>query len=232
MLEILYQDEHYVAVDKPAGLLVHRSSLAPTGDAALQVLRDQLGQRVFPVHRLDRATSGVLVFARSAAAAARLAKQFMAQDTEKTYLAVTRGWLAEAGKIDHPVADRDGDGQRRDAQTDYRCLAHCELPFAVDRYPSTRYSLASIWPRTGRRQQIRKHFKHIHHPLIGDTTHGNGRHNRFFREHFDVHRLLLMALSLRFRHPFDDQVVEIHVRPGGDWDKVGALFDVDLGRLP
>lgn len=227
-LQILYQDRHYVAIDKPPGLLVHRSPIARDRVFALQTLRDQLGQRVYPVHRLDRATSGVLVFGLSAEAAGRLAALFESQAVDKEYLAVARGWTDGEGLIDHPVADEDGSGAAQPARTRYRRLGAVELPFAVDRYPSARYSLLCVRPETGRRQQIRKHFKHISHHLIGDTTHGNSRHNRFFRERLGLGRLLLMARRLRFDHPYGGAAVCIEAPTDGDWSSVAALFGVAL----
>ena len=223
-LKILYQDAHYVAIDKPAGLLVHRSPISRDQVFALQTLRDQLGRRVYPVHRLDRATSGVLIFGLSADAARRLVVQFELREVDKEYLAVARGWVDTNGIIDHPVADEEGNGIAQTARTRYRRLATIELPFAVDRYPSSRYSLVSIVPETGRRQQIRKHFKHISHHLIGDTTHGNGRHNRFFRVHYGIHRLLLMSRQLGFMHPYADSRIQITAGSDTDWQRIETLF--------
>jgi tRNA pseudouridine65 synthase len=195
-------------------------------------LRDQLGRRVYPVHRLDRATSGVLIFGLSAEAARALADQFEARLVDKEYLAVARGWVEEAGVIDHPVADEEGNGIAQAACTRYRRLARAELPYAVDRYPSSRYSLLSVVPETGRRQQIRKHFKHISHHLIGDTTHGNGRHNRFFRDRFDIHRLLLMSLRLGFVHPYEEVRIDVLAGPDEVWHKMATLFDTRLPGNP
>lgn len=224
-LTILYQDEHYVAIDKPAGLLVHRSPISRDRVFALQTLRDQLGRHVYPVHRLDRATSGALLFGLSAEAARRLTAEFERQAVTKEYLAVARGWVDAHGLIDHPVADDDGNGIAQPARTRFRCLARVELPFAVDRYPTSRYSLVAVQPETGRRQQIRKHFKHISHHLVGDTTHGNGRHNRFFREQIGIRRLLLMSHRLSFLHPFSGQPVTVVAVADPDWIKAGRLFD-------
>ena len=230
-LRILYQDPHYVAIDKPPGLLVHRSPISSDRVFAVQTLRDQIGQRVYPVHRLDRATSGVLIFGLSAQAAGRLAAQFQSHQVDKAYLAVARGWVDETGLIDHPVADEEGRDLTQAATTRYRRLATVELPHPVDRYPSARYSLVRIVPETGRRQQIRKHFKHISHHLIGDTTHGNGRHNRFFRERYDIHRLLLMSWQLGFRHPYSKQRVLVAAEPDADWRKIGELFNTVISSL-
>lgn len=223
-LKILYRDRYFVAVDKPPGLLVHRTPISRDRVFLLQTLRDQLGRRVFPVHRLDRATSGVLVLAFDAASATALAARFEARDIDKEYLAVARGWTATSGRIDHPITDDDGNGIARAATTDFERLADIELPYAVDRYPSARYSLVRVVPETGRRHQIRKHFKHISHHLIGDTTHGNGRHNRFFRQQLGISRLLLMARTLRFDHPFDDRSITIHAPADADWRKIEGLF--------
>ena len=228
-LRILYQDAHYVAVDKPPGLLVHRSPISGDRIFALQTLRDQLGRRVYPVHRLDRATSGVLVFGLSADAARRLVALFESRQVVKTYIAVARGWVRDSGTIDHPVADEEGNGVAQSALTHYRRLSKVELPYAVDRYPSSRYSLVEIVPETGRRQQIRKHFKHISHHLIGDTTHGNGRHNRFFRNRYGIHRLLLMSWRLGFRHPYGREQIDIVATADNDWRAIEALFGC---RLP
>lgn len=229
-LTILFQDAHYVAIDKPAGLLVHRSPISRDRVFALQTLRDQIGRRVYPVHRLDRATSGVLVFGLTAEAARRLVAQFERHEVGKRYLAVARGWVDEAGLIDHPVADDEGNAVAQPARTHYRRLAGVELPFAVDRYPTSRYSLVDVTPETGRRQQIRKHFKHISHHLIGDTTHGNGRHNRFFREQFGIQRLLLMAQRLSFTHPFHDRPVDIHAPPDDAWLRIAEIFAHPLSQ--
>jgi tRNA pseudouridine65 synthase len=231
-LKILYRDPHYVAVDKPAGLLVHRSPISRDRVFALQTLRDQLARRVYPVHRLDRATSGVLLFGLSAEAARRMAALFEARQVDKEYLAVARGWIDAHGLIDHPVADAEGSGQTQPARTQFRRLAKVELPFMVDRYPSARYSLVSVTPETGRRQQIRKHFKHISHHLIGDTTHGNGRHNRFFRNRFGIRRLLLMSRRLTFLHPYYQTHVDIVADKDADWRLISAIFAQPLSHPP
>ena len=230
-LRILFQDTDYVAIDKPAGLLVHRSPISRDERFALQTLRDQLGRRVYPVHRLDRATSGVLLFGLSPDAARRLVQQFEQRTIVKRYLAIARGWTDTDGVIDHPVADPEGNGIAKDARTRYRRLATVELPDAVDRYPTSRYSLVEVEPLTGRRQQIRKHFKHISHHLIGDTTHGNGRHNRYFRETFDIHGLLLMSHRLCFTHPLDARSVDIRAPYNADWQKVLNTFGLSASTV-
>ncbi len=222
-LEIIWQDESFVAVNKPAGLLVHRTPLDPREERfALQLVRDILGQRVYPVHRLDRPTSGVLLFALSPAMAQLVAAAFAERRVEKHYLAVVRGVVADEGVIDHPLADLPDrylssrqDGEEREAVTAYRRLAAAELPVAVGRYPASRYSLVAAVPRTGRRHQLRRHFKHLFHPIIGDTNYGEGRHNRFFREELGCHRLLLHAVELTFPHPSTGGEVTVTAPPSG-----------------
>ncbi|WP_456426780.1 tRNA pseudouridine(65) synthase TruC [Rhodocaloribacter sp.] len=211
-LDVLFRDERFVAVNKPPGLLVHRSRIDRGADRfALQTVRDQIGQRVFPVHRLDKPTSGVLLFALDPEAARRLSDAFARRAVRKTYLAVVRGYLEPGGVIDYALRetrDRTTDGRaRRDkpaqpAVTVYRRLATVETPHAVGRYPTSRYALAAVRPRTGRKHQIRRHMKHLFHPVIGDRKYGDRRHNRFFEEHLGCRRMLLHAAALAFRHPF------------------------------
>ncbi len=216
-LAIVWQDRWFCAIDKPCGLMVHRSLLADDERFAVQLLRDQLGRRVYPIHRLDRATSGLLLFAFDRDSAAELGRQMMARRVEKRYLAVVRGFLDDEGLIDHPLG---GNGPERAAQTRYRCLARMELPVAVGRYASARYSLAEVEPLTGRMHQIRRHFKHIFHPLAGDTTYGEGRHNRLFRERFGCPRLLLHASRLDFDHPQEPRRLRLIAPVGAEFQRV------------
>lgn len=210
-LPILYRDEHLIAIDKPAGLLVHRTVLDRHETRfAVQMLRDQIGQHVHPVHRLDRGTSGVLLFALDREIGRLLSAQFEAQQVDKTYLAVVRGHPPIAGSIDHPLTRQFDDYERRHsdaadaaqaALTHYRRLAICELPYAVDRYPTSRYALLELKPQTGRRHQLRRHLKHLAHPIVGDATYGKGRHNRLFQQLFGCRRLLLACREMRLTHP-------------------------------
>jgi tRNA pseudouridine65 synthase len=217
MLTLLQRDERLVVIDKPSGWLVHRSNLdRHETRIVVQALRDQIGRHVFPVHRLDKGASGVLLFALDKEAAQHLAGQFERQEVRKTYLAVVRGWPAESGRIDHPLTrepDAYAAGGLRDPQaalTDYCRLASAEFPVAVDRYPTSRYALMALEPHSGRRHQLRRHMKHIAHPIIGDATHGKGYHNRFFQERFACQRLLLHCRDLSFRHPDDGRALHVH----------------------
>jgi len=211
MLPILFLDDNVVAVHKPPGLLVHRTDLdRQERRFALQLLRDQIGREVFPVHRLDRGASGVLLFALNREAAGNLNRQFETQAAEKSYLAVVRGWPPVQGEIVHPLPRRldeyeghSGMTQNvaQDATTRFRRLATTELTHSVDRFPTSRYALLLLEPLTGRRHQLRRHLKHIAHPIIGDATYGKGRHNRLFQELFGCGRLLLACVELRLPHP-------------------------------
>lgn len=207
-LPLLYLDEHYVAVDKPPGLLVHRTAIDRERDVLLQRLRDQLGHRVYPLHRLDRATSGVIVFGRDSEAAGQLAGEFRDDRVEKRYVALVRGWPPLEGAIERPLVNRDT-GRTQSARTRFRRLATVELPIPVSRWPTARYALLQVALDTGRAHQIRRHLNGISHPVIGDVAHGDNRHNHLFRDRFGCGRLLLHAWRLGFRHPRTAREVRI-----------------------
>jgi tRNA pseudouridine65 synthase len=216
-LETLYRDEHLVAVNKPSGLLVHRSALdRHTRDNAVDLLQTQLQQSLFPVHRLDKPTSGVLLFALSSTIARDLAAQFDAREITKTYLAVVRGYSPLQGTIDNPVKDKDQPHKpKKDASTRFETLQQIELPVRVDRYPTSRYSLVKLQPLTGRRHQLRLHMKHIGHPILGDTSYGKSLHNRLFASRYDCTRLLLHARVLSITHPTNGRPLKL-VAPASD----------------
>jgi tRNA pseudouridine65 synthase len=230
VLKVLYQDAHLIAVHKPAGLLVHRSELDPRETAfAVQILREQLGQMVWPAHRLDRGTSGVLLFALDRETLVGLSQAFEANQVGKRYLTLVRGWPEESGVIDHPLTRQYDDyehkftgevGPAQTALTEFTRLACVELPIAVDRYPTSRYALLQVSPKTGRRHQIRRHLKHIAHPIIGDATHGKGIHNRMFQQHFGIHRLLLLCQSMQLTHPMSKQPLQLETRVDDDFAKL------------
>lgn len=231
-LPIIYRDDRLIAIHKPAGLLVHRSVLDRHETRfALQMLRDQIGQPVYPAHRLDKGTSGVLLFALDREAGRLLNSQFERGEVSKRYVAVVRGYPPESGDIDHPLqrmADEQAGVAARaaaqPAQTCYRRLATVELPYRVDRYPSSRYALVELAPLTGRWHQLRRHMKHIAHPIIGDATHGKGRHNRLFQALFGRPRLLLAATEVRLVHPVSGQAMRLQAGLAEDFAEV-------IGRL-
>lgn len=194
MFDILYQDDDLIAINKPPGILVHRTSISEDTVFVLQLLRDQIGQHIYPVHRLDRPTSGVLVFAKNKETAQYLGQQFMEGKIAKTYLAVVRGFVLEKEVVDYPLKKKNGVAQ--DTMTHYKRLAQVELPWAINRYPTSRYSLVKVEPKTGKWHQIRRHFSHLRHPIIGDHRHGDNKHNNYFRETLGVGRMLLHASEL------------------------------------
>ncbi len=241
-MELLYQDRRLVAVYKPAGWLIHRSALEPRERRwLLQAVRDRVGQHVYPVHRLDRPTAGIVVFALDEAAATHLARAFAERRVTKAYLAVVRGHTAPSGVIDWPLRDRaaltrgtEPDSAPRPAVTHYHRLSTCEFPDPVGPHPSARYSLLRLRPEHGRQHQLRRHLKHIGHPILGDTTHGDGRHNRYLRQRTGAARLLLAALGLRLPHP-DSHPLTLHTDPdpvlqgtlsalGWPWERWRAAF--------
>jgi len=215
-LEILYKDKYLVVINKPSGLLVHKSMIDRHEIYyAMKMLRDQLGgQWVYPVHRLDKPTSGVLLFALDSETARLMSEQFRAHSIEKKYIAVVRGYTEDAGIIDHAlkekldkISDKDAkkDKEAQEAVTHYKRVATVEIDKPVGRYEKTRYSLVELLPKTGRKHQLRRHMKHISHHILGDTKYGRGEHNKFIRKEYGVHRLLLHCQSLAIEHPYTKQ---------------------------
>ena len=232
-LSEIYRDQWLLVVHKPAGLLVHRSPIDKhETEFALQYARMMnAGDHVYPVHRLDRPTSGLLVFARDPETASLLGKTMMAGAVSKVYLAMVRGWIAEQGIIDHPLreepADRrlkDDEQPLREARTRYRRLATTEIPVAIEGHASSRYSLVELYPETGRKHQLRRHMKHISHPIIGDANHGRGRHNRYFAQRFGQGRLMLAATQLMFPHPVTGLAMHLKAEPEASFQKVLSIF--------
>ncbi len=232
-LDIIYQDDDLIAVNKPSGLLVHPSWIAPkkTPNLVYSLSRYFRGAPVYTIHRLDRATSGVIVFAKNKETAQKMNQLFSERQVQKTYLCVTRGFTPEEGIIDYPLkpiydkkADpfADPDKPAKEAVSAFKRLGTVELPIPVGKYPCARYSLVEVKPKTGRKHQIRRHMKHIFHPLIGDTNYGEGRHNRLFREHLDSRRMLLMATELTFNHPTTGEALTLRAPVSFN---VAQLFD-------
>ncbi|PLR25514.1 tRNA pseudouridine(65) synthase TruC [Pantoea endophytica] len=234
MLEILYQDAWLVAVNKPAGWLVHRSWLDRNEKVVvMQTVRDQIGQHVFTVHRLDRPTSGVLLMALSSEVAHLLAQQFEQHQMQKTYHAVLRGWLEGGTTLDYPlveeldkIADKFATQEpgAQPAVTDYRALAHVEMPVAISRYNTARYTLVEMAPHTGRKHQLRRHMVHLRHPIIGDSAHGDLRQNRGAAAHFGLNRLMLHASALSFTHPVTGEAIVIRAGLDRVWQQMLEQF--------
>tara|TARA_R110000744_G_scaffold96621_1_gene186702 strand:- start:6428 stop:7180 length:753 start_codon:yes stop_codon:yes gene_type:complete len=235
VLKILYQDEYLVAVDKPAGLFVHRSFMDKDEIYfALQLLRDQIGQYVYPLHRLDRPTSGVLLFALTQEVARTMGLAFSERKIQKTYYALTRGHLLGEGLIDYPLKEKlddlgdknvSRDKEAQSASTNYQSVAIASLPLPLGKYSSVRYSLIKCQPQTGRRHQIRRHLAHLRHPIIGDINYGDNKQNPFFGEHFGFKRLMLIAKQVSFLHPVTAQPVTIEAEFDSQWQQVFSEFD-------
>ena len=225
-LPVLLIDDTLAVVCKPAGLMVHDSALARgETDFAADRLREQFGRPIFLVHRLDRATSGCLLLAFDRDTASALGKTLMAHDVEKDYWAVCRGWPAEpVFTVDHDLDGGPGKPLKKPAQTAFEVLATCELPIPSAGFPTSRYALLRAAPKTGRFRQIRRHLKHLSHHLIGDSSHGDGRHNRNFRT-LGIHRMLLHARRLAFTHPHTGERIEAIAPPDPEFARALALFD-------
>ncbi|WP_414148173.1 tRNA pseudouridine(65) synthase TruC [Erwinia sp. BNK-24-b] len=234
MLEILYQDEWLVAVNKPAGWLVHRSWLDRHESVfVMQTVRDQIGQHVFTVHRLDRPTSGVLLMGLSSEVARLLSGQFEQHQMQKTYHAVVRGWLEGEETLDYAlteeldkIADKFSNPEKapQPAVTHWRALAKAELPVPVSRYDTSRYTLMELKPQTGRKHQLRRHMTHLRHPIIGDSAHGDLRQNRSAAQHFGMKRLMLHASELRLDHPITGEPLVLRAGLDSVWQEMMTTF--------
>ncbi|GAB3337144.1 tRNA pseudouridine(65) synthase TruC [Marivirga atlantica] len=218
VLDIIYQDEQLVAINKPHGLLVHRSKIAAEADVfALQLLRDQLGQKVYPVHRIDRKTSGILLFALSEEMDKSMKQLFAEKQVGKTYLAIVRGFTEDKGTIDYAL--RKENGQLQEAVTHYRTLQRTEIAVPFGKHNTSRYSLLEVKPETGRMHQIRKHMAHINHPIIGDRPHGCNKQNKLFKEKWQMDKMMLHAKELNFTHPTSNKAVNIKADISSEFER-------------
>ncbi len=219
MLQILFKDDSLVAINKPPGLLVHRSPIARDVETfAVQELRNQLDQHVYPAHRLDRKTSGVLLFGLKEEVNKILQQDFAEKRVNKTYLAIVRGWLDDKGTIDYAL--RRDDGKMQDAVTHYECLQRTEVDVPFGKFSTSRYSLARVNPETGRMHQIRKHFAHILHPIIGDRPHGCNKQNRLFKERWNLTEMMLHARQIEINHPITKEKLSITAEPFGEFRRM------------
>lgn len=236
MFDILYQDNDMIAINKPSGWLVHRSWLDKAETVfVMQTLRDQIGQHVFPVHRLDRPTSGVLLFALSSDTARLLSNQFATKQIEKCYYAIVRGYLNHQAVIDYPltqeldkIADKFANQNKpaQEAVTDYCGISGIEVPIKVGKFDTARYSMVKLKPKTGRKHQLRRHMKHIFHPIIGDSKYGDLHQNRAFTEYFGIKRLMLHATQLNITHPITHKSLVINANLPNDWQQIVKHFTI------
>jgi tRNA pseudouridine65 synthase len=229
-LEILFEDETIVAINKPHGLLVHRTKLAnDVKEFALQTLRDQLGMHVFPCHRIDRKTSGVLLFTKDEASNRTIQMMFSDGKIQKKYLAIVRGFALESGRIDYELKREDG--QMQQAITNYTTLDKIELDLPYSGHPSSRYSLVEAIPETGRMHQIRKHLAHIHHPIIGDRPHGCNKQNKLFKEKWNMTSMMFHARSIELEHPITKKVIKIEANLSDEFVRTMNFLGFDENTI-
>lgn len=229
-LEILYQDDYLVAVNKPNGLLVHRTKIANDAtEFALQILRDQLGRKVFPCHRIDRKTSGVLLFSLDENTDSLMQQQFADGKVDKRYLAIVRGFTPDEELIDYPL--KKDNGKLQDAMTKYKTMESSELEVPFAGHPTSRYSLLNVEPLSGRMHQIRKHLAHIHHPIIGDRPHGCNKQNKLFKEKWNMMSMMLHARSITFFHPITNEKINILARPSEEFLRTSLFLGFKIEEL-
>lgn len=230
MLEILYQDDYIVAINKPSGLLVHKSFYARDATVyAIQELRNQIGgQHVYPVHRLDRKTSGVLLFALNKEALKIMNDRFAAREVEKKYLAILRGWTVDELTIDYDLINDDE--IKQNAITYFHRLQSVEIDLEFNKKPTSRYCLVEAIPETGRMHQLRKHFKHIFHPILGSRPHGCNKQNKLWLENYDVKGMMLHAHQLIFNHPVTNERLTLNAKINEEFSKVGSILNLDLRK--
>ena len=232
-IDIIFEDEWMIAVHKPVGMFVHRTDgWDRDRTPLLQHVRNLTGQHIYTIHRLDRATSGLVLMGKTAEASSVLHEMFRERKIAKTYSALVRGFCDQAGTIDIPlrprqpnsanklVAQPETERPEQDCCTHYQTVRMFELPFQSTRYQTTRCSLLTLKPETGRWHQIRRHVNRILHPVIGDTTHGDNTQNRFFRQKFGLTRLMLAATELQFRHPWTADHVRMYAEPSADFQTI------------
>jgi tRNA pseudouridine65 synthase len=231
-IPIVYQDEHLAVVNKPAGLMAHASAMARgEEDFLVDRLRAQFGRPVHLVHRLDRATSGCLLVAFDREVAGALGRVFMSREVGKDYLAICRGWPEPELRLDYPLDGGPGKPEKKLAVTRFTRLATAELAMPCAQHPTSRYALLRCSPETGRFRQIRRHLKHLSHHLVGDSSHGDGRHNRSFRM-LGVHRMLLHAWRLAFLHPVSGLPVHCEAGLDVEFSKALQLLAIAAPALP
>lgn len=229
MIEILFQDDHLVVVNKPAGLLVHRTTIAEEeSEFLLQTLRDQLGRYLYPIHRLDRPTSGAIAFGFTPEVASAFAKAMERDEVSKQYHALVRGWVEEEIALDYPVKSEKG--KLQEAQSRFVPLERYELPVALGRYATSRYTLLFCELHTGRWHQLRQHLAHLRHYIINDRVHGDGKQNRLFTEQLELREMFLHARRLAFHHPVTGKRVDLVAPYPSHWLAFGAKQG-DLHRV-
>jgi tRNA pseudouridine65 synthase len=207
-VKVIFEDEHLIAINKDSGLLVHPDPRDRDAPSAMKLLRNQIAAWVYPVHRIDRATSGVLLFAKNADRARELSELFETRLIHKEYLAWVRGWMEDQTLASKPLA-KTLMHEAREAETNFICLGRFEVDTPNGKFPTARYALLQCLPKTGRFHQIRRHLSHLRHPILGDTNHGDNQQNRAMREMLPESRLMLHAHRLVFEHPVSHQQISL-----------------------
>ncbi len=226
--DIIYRDEHVIAINKPYGYFVHKSSLDAKSDKIIMgILRDQIGQYVYPVHRLDRKTSGVLLFALDKESLVILNKKFEERDSYKEYIAICRGYMPDIGEIDCPLLN-ETDGKWYEAVTQYTTLQKAEIALAHGKFQTSRYSLTRFVPLTGRMHQIRRHASHIFHPILADRPHGCNKQNKLMLDTFQLNEMTLHAHTLKICHPIEDRMLELKADFSEEFKRMAGVFGFDL----
>jgi len=214
---ILYEDEQVIIVNKPNNVLVHHSYYARNiqDESLLQILNNQLQKKFYPIHRLDRKTSGLLLLAKEKEYVSQWQSMIENNEINKRYLAIVRGHVLSPSSIKSPVKNERGN--YKSAHSEIKPLTHFELGIPVAPYPTSRYSLVQFSPITGRTHQLRIHANKISHPIIGDHKYGNRHHNRMFEEQLNLPNLFLHAYSLTFEHPNSGKQIEVEQYPPSFW---------------
>lgn len=227
MDSILFEDEYLIAVNKPAGIFVHPTKLdATAGPSMMDVLRDYCGHYVYAVHRLDRKTTGVLLFAKNQEVHSLLNKAFEERTVQKIYLAIVRGYVEDEILIDYPLVNTKN--KMQDAVTQIKCMIRSEIDLPHGPFQTSRYSLVSLTPLTGRTHQLRRHMNHIRHPIIGDRPYGCNKQNRLLLENFGLQDLMLHAFSLSFQHPVSGHNTRLIAPLQSEFKRMAAV----LGLTP
>lgn len=218
-LSVLHRGKEYVIVHKPAGLITYGERGEQSAQTALE---RQLGRKVFPVHRLDKLTCGLLVFALTPERAAQWTNLFRGKGVQKIYTAIVHGVPEpQKGTWNEPLPRHKEKDILEPARTDYRVLGSVEIELAGEK---RQYSLLECEPKTGRYHQIRRHCRKAGHPIVGDPDYGNAWDLREFKKKFGLKRTLLSATELFFHDPLRDTEEHVRTRPDPDFMKICRAF--------
>ncbi|KAB1159540.1 pseudouridine synthase [Tenacibaculum aiptasiae] len=229
-LDILFEDEYIICVSKPNNVVVHHahhSRNVSDEDSLLQLLFNQFGKKFYPIHRLDRKTSGIILLAKETSFVSKFQELFTNNEIQKTYYGIVRGHAPERKIIDSPVKGRDAN-VHKEAETLLELVDKITLDIPVKPYDTSRYSLVKLSPKTGRLHQLRIHMNKISHPLIGDPKYGDKNHNTMFIENFNCENLFLHAYSLTFKHPISNKEMILKAKLPNDWNILFEKFNWNI----